>query len=162
MVELTIGANAPEFEIQAECAEKLRLSDLRGRPIVVYFYPKDDTPGCTREAIDFSGAIEEFNKIGARIIGISRDSAAKHKRFTEKYGLCFPLVADPDKAIIERYGVWVRKTMLGRSYMGIERASFLIDQSGRIARIWRKVKVDGHVAEVLAAAREIAGARLSR
>ena len=162
MVELTIGANAPEFEIQAECAEKLRLSDLRGRPIVVYFYPKDDTPGCTREAIDFSGAIEEFNKIGARIIGISRDSAAKHKRFTEKYGLCFPLVADPDTAIIERYGVWVRKTMLGRSYMGIERASFLIDQSGRIARIWRKVKVDGHVAEVLAAAREIAGARLPR
>lgn len=131
------------------------LSEFSGKPLVVYFYPKDDTPGCTTEAKDFTALADEFAAIGVPILGVSKDTAAKHVKFKEKYGLSVGLVADVDGALCERFGVWVEKSLYGRVYMGIERATFLIDASGRVARVWRKVKVKEHADSVLSAAREI-------
>jgi peroxiredoxin Q/BCP len=134
---------------------QLTLSSLKGKPVVLYFYPKDDTSGCTKEAIAFSQLKPEFDKIGARVIGLSPDSATKHAKFRKKHDLTVDLVADEERTALEAYGVWVEKSMYGRKYMGVERTTFLIDAAGRIARVWNKVKVAGHAEEVLEAARAL-------
>lgn len=148
------GGPAPDFELQADDGT-IKLSKLRGKPVVVYFYPKDDTSGCTAEAKDFSCMIDDFKTAGTEVIGISPDSAASHAKFRKKHALTVKLAADEDKAVSEAYGVWVEKSMYGRKYMGVERSTFLIDKAGKIARSWRKVKVPGHAAEVLAAAKAL-------
>jgi thioredoxin-dependent peroxiredoxin len=136
----------------------VRLSDLRGAPAVVYVYPKDDTSGCTKEAIAFSALKTEFDAIGAIIIGISADSPKKHDAFKAKHGLAIQLGSDEHRSALEAYGVWVEKSMYGRRYMGIERATFLIDATGKIARVWRKVRVPGHAEQVLEAAQRLGDA----
>ena len=155
MADLKAGERAPDFDLSTDTG-RVRLSDLRGKVVVLYFYPKDDTSGCTAEAIGFSEAAADFDKAGAVVVGVSKDTAKSHGKFRGKYGLKVELGADPEGEVVERYGVWVEKSMYGRKYMGIERATFLIDRAGVIQRVWRKVKVAGHVAEVLSAAREIA------
>jgi peroxiredoxin Q/BCP len=153
-VELKAGDKAPDFDLAGDRGP-VRLADLRGRPAVVYFYPKDDTSGCTAEAKDFTLAATEFAATGVPVIGISKDSAARHAKFRAKYDLAPILASDGDGEVVERWGVWVEKTLYGRKYMGIERATFLLDAAGVIRRVWRKVKVKDHAAEVLAAAREL-------
>ena len=155
MADLKAGDRAPDFDLSTDTG-RVRLSDLKGKIVVLYFYPKDDTSGCTAEAIGFSEAAAEFEKAGAVVVGVSKDTAKSHGKFRGKYGLKVELGADPEGEVVERYGVWVEKSMYGRKYMGIERATYLIDRAGVIQRVWRKVKVAGHVAEVLSAAREIA------
>jgi thioredoxin-dependent peroxiredoxin len=150
MAELTEGAKAPDFELQGE-AGPVRLADFSGKPLVLYFYPKDDTTGCTKEAQDFSALSAEFGRAGAAVLGVSKDSVKSHGKFVQKYGLSIPLGSDPEGAVVERYGSWVEKSMYGRKYMGIDRSTFLIDGNGVIRRIWRKVKVPGHAQEVLKA-----------
>lgn len=152
---LAAGDKAPAFTLPGDGGGKIALKDFAGKKLVLYFYPKDDTAGCTKEAIEFSAAIKDFQKAGAAIVGVSKDSAAKHDKFKEKHGLKVALGADESGEMIERYGVWVEKSMYGRKYMGIERATFLIDGKGVIREIWHKVKVPGHVAEVLAAAKAL-------
>jgi len=149
------GDKAPDFELPTDGGEQLELSRLKGKPVVLYFYPKDDTSGCTLEAKDFSKLAAEFRKAGIEVIGVSPDSTESHAKFRKKYDLGVRLAADTDKAVANAYGVWVEKSMYGRKYMGVERSTFLIDAKGRIARSWRKVKVPGHAAEVLAAARAL-------
>lgn len=151
------GKKAPDFTLPANGGQKIKLSQFKGRPVVVYFYPKDDTSGCTKEAIAFTGLKGEFDKLDAVIIGISPDSAASHDKFADKHGLDVILGADEDKKVAEKYGVWVEKSMYGRKFMGVERSTFLIDGTGKVNRIWRKVKVNGHAEAVLEAAREIGG-----
>lgn len=151
------GDKAPSFRMATDGGKSVALSDLKGSLVVLYFYPKDDTTGCTQEAIDFSAEAKAFARAGATIIGVSKDSSASHDRFKRKHGLAVTLASDEDE-VCERYGVWVKKSMYGRSYMGIERSTFLIDGEGRIRRIWRKVKVSGHVAEVLKAVRSLQAA----
>lgn len=148
---LGIGDLAPDFELPSDRGGSIRLSSLRGRPVVVYFYPKDDTPGCTNEAKDFTAAMAAFTAAGATVIGISPDGLAAHAKFRAKYELAVELAADQDKIACEAYGVWVEKSNYGRKYMGVERSTFLVDAEGRIAAIWRKVKVAGHAAAVLEA-----------
>jgi peroxiredoxin Q/BCP len=150
------GDKAPGFDLPTDGGGRVRLEDFRGRPVVLYFYPKDDTPGCTKEATGFTAAYPEFRAAGAEVIGVSKDSVASHQKFKEKYGLPFPLGADEDGKVVEAYGVWVEKSMYGRSYMGIDRSTFLIDGDGTIQKAWRQVKVPGHVEEVLAATRALA------
>ena len=154
MTDVTEGAVAPDFEL-AGADGPIRLSDFKGKPVVLYFYPKDDTTGCTREAQDFSSLSGAFAEAGVTVIGVSKDSVKSHAKFTAKYDLAVPLGSDPEGAVIERYGSWVEKSMYGRTYMGIERSTFLIDKNGELARIWRKVKVAGHAAEVLKAAQSL-------
>ena len=149
--ELQVGDKAPDFNAPSDGGDTLKLSKLKGRKVVLYFYPKDDTPGCTAEACDFRDNLAGFAKAKAEIIGVSRDSAASHDKFKKKYDLPFSLVSDLDGKITEAYGTWVEKSMYGRKYMGIERATFLIDDKGVIRQIWRKVKVGGHIDEVRAA-----------
>jgi peroxiredoxin Q/BCP len=149
------GDKAPDFDLPTESEETLSLSSLKGKPVVLYFYPKDDTSGCTAEAKDFSRLAPDFRKAGVEVIGVSPDSVTSHQKFRKKYDLAIKLAADADKAVATAYGVWVEKSMYGRKYMGVERSTFLIDKQGRIARSWRKVKVPGHAEEVLAAAREL-------
>ncbi|MBZ6378319.1 peroxiredoxin [Pacificimonas flava] len=149
------GQKAPDFELAAEGDETLRLSDFEGRKLVLYFYPKDDTPGCTKEAIAFTEHSAEFAAADTDIVGVSKDSVAKHGKFREKHELGIHLGSDPDGEVIERYGSWVEKKMYGRTYMGIDRSTFLIDREGKVAKIWRKVRVKGHVEEVLEAARAL-------
>ena len=127
---------------------KLKLSELRGKPVVLYFYPKDDTPGCTTEACGFRDSAAAFKKLKAQVIGVSKDSVARHDKFKAKYELTFPLVSDEDGKVCEKYGTWIEKSLYGRKYMGIDRATFLIDKDGVVRKIWRRVKVPGHVAEV--------------
>ncbi|KAB2910772.1 MAG: peroxiredoxin [Hyphomicrobiaceae bacterium] len=146
------GDKAPDFELPTESGETLRLSRLKGRPVVLYFYPKDDTSGCTAEAKDFSRLATDFRKAGVEVVGVSPDSVESHRKFSRKHDLAVRLAADADKSVATAYGVWVEKSMYGRKYMGVERSTFLIDKSGRIARSWRKVKVPGHAAQVLTAA----------
>lgn len=153
MSEVANGDMAPDFELATDGGGTVRLSDLRGKKVVLYFYPKDDTPGCTREAIDFSALQPEFHGAGAVVIGISPDGTTKHDKFKAKHALTVTLGADPDTAVAEAYGVWVEKSMYGRKYMGVERSTFLIDASGKIAETWRKVKVPGHAEAVLEAVR---------
>ena len=150
------GDKAPDFELPTESDDKLKLSGFKGKAVVLYFYPKDDTSGCTLEAKDFSRFAPDFRKTGVEVIGLSPDSVESHQKFTRKYGLAVRLAADEDKAVATAYGVWVEKSMYGRKYMGVERSTFLIDKTGRIAKIWRKVKVAGHAEEVVAAARALA------
>lgn len=150
------GSLAPDFELPADGGASVKLSQLKGKIVVLYFYPKDDTSGCTTEAIDFTRLLPEFEAIGAVVIGMSPDSATKHDKFKAKHDLAVTLVADEDRNALEAYGVWVEKSMYGRKYMGVERSTVLIDSTGKIARIWRKVKVKGHADEVLEAARELA------
>jgi peroxiredoxin Q/BCP len=150
------GDKAPDFTLPADGGDTLRLSALKGKPVVLYFYPKDDTSGCTAEAKDFSRLAPEFRKAGVEVIGVSPDSVESHAKFRKKYELEVRLAADADKAVATAYGVWVEKSMYGHKYMGVERSTFLIDGKGRIARSWRKVKVPGHAEEVLAAARQLA------
>ncbi len=149
------GKKAPDFTAPTDGGGKIKLSDLRGRPVILYFYPKDNTSGCTKQACDFRDSLAAFNKAKAQVIGISRDSAKSHDGFKKKFDLNFPLVSDEDGKVCEKYGTWVEKSLYGRKYMGIERATFLIDGSGTVRRVWRKVKVPGHIAEVLAAAQSL-------
>ncbi|HHN73169.1 MAG TPA: peroxiredoxin [Thermopetrobacter sp.] len=151
-----VGDVAPDFELETDTEGTLRLSDLRGRKVVVYFYPKDNTSGCTREAQDFSERIADFDAADTVVVGISPDSVKKHANFRAKHDLKVILAADPERRAIEAYGVWKEKSMYGRKYMGVERSTFLIDRAGRIARVWRRVKVKDHAAEVLAAAQALA------
>jgi peroxiredoxin Q/BCP len=149
------GDQAPDFELGRDGGGTLSLADFKGRKLVLYAYPKDDTPGCTQEAIAFNGLRKDFAAADTEILGISPDPVKSHDKFKAKHGLDFPLVADEALGALQAYGIWVEKSMYGRSYMGVERTTFLIDRNGRIARIWRKVKVAGHAEEVLAAARAI-------
>jgi peroxiredoxin Q/BCP len=146
---------APDFDLETDEGERIRLSDFAGRKVVVYFYPKDDTSGCTLQAIDFTKAEQAFAKAGTVVIGISPDTVKSHGKFRQKHQLGITLAADPEKKAIEAYGVWVEKSMYGRKYMGVERSTFLIGPDRRIAREWRKVKVPGHVEEVLEAAKAL-------
>ncbi len=146
------GQKAPDFTLPRDGGGEISLSGLQPAPVVLYFYPRDDTPGCTTEAIEFTAALEAFGKAGAKILGVSRDTVAKHEKFIAKHDLGIPLVADEDGAVCEAYGVWFEKNMYGKKSMGIERATFLIDGEGKVVREWRKVKVKGHVEEVLEAA----------
>ena len=150
-----IGAPAPDFPLATDGGGSFTLSAEKGSPVVVYFYPKDDTSGCTKEAIAFTEALGEFEAAGAKIIGISPDNVAKHDKFIAKHELKITLGADEDKAVCEAYGVWVEKSMYGRKYMGVERSTFLVDAAGNIAQAWRKVKVPGHAEKVLAAVKEL-------
>lgn len=149
------GDQAPDFTLPTDGTGTVSLAALKGRPVVVYFYPRDDTPGCTKEACGFNDALPDFGRVKAEIIGISKDSEASHARFRAKYGLGFRLAADTDTKVAKAYGVWIEKSLYGRKYMGMDRATFLVDRAGRIARVWRGVKVPGHVEEVLAAARTL-------
>jgi peroxiredoxin Q/BCP len=149
------GEVAPDFDLPTDGGGQVRLSSLRGRKVVLYFYPADDTEGCTIEAVNFTAHLSEFEKAGAAVIGVSPDSPKSHDRFKAKHNLTLVLAADVDRKVIERYGLWAEKTMFGRKYMGVERATFLIVPDGRIARTWRKVRVKVHVEEVLAAARQL-------
>ena len=153
--ELQAGARAPEFDLPAAPGETVRLGGLKGKKVVLYFYPKDDTTGCTAEAIAFNGLKAQFARAGARIIGVSPDSPASHARFARKHKLRLTLASDEARDMLRAYGVWVEKSMYGRKYMGVERTTFLIDAEGLIARIWRKVKTPGHAEEVLEAARAL-------
>ncbi|KIC44078.1 alkyl hydroperoxide reductase [Ruegeria sp. ANG-S4] len=146
-----VSDTAPDFTLPRDGGGQVSLSDQRGQPVVLFFYPRDDTPGCTKESIGFSEQLPAFADAGAQVFGISRDSIAKHDKFVAKHGLTTPLLSDEGQTVCEDYGVWVEKNMYGRKSMGIERSTFLIDADGRIARVWRKVKVPGHVEEVLEA-----------
>ena len=153
MAEPTTGVEAPDFTLPRDGGGTVTLSKLRGQPVVLFFYPKDDTSGCTTEAKDFTAARPDFDAAGVALVGLSPDPVKKHDRFAAKHGLAVTLASDEDHAVLEAYGVWKEKSMYGRAYMGVERTTVLIDAAGRIARIWPKVKVKGHVAEVLEAAR---------
>jgi peroxiredoxin Q/BCP len=150
-----IGDNAPDFTLPRDGGDSLTLSALRPKAVVLYFYPKDDTPGCTVEALDFTAQAAAFAAAGAVVVGVSKDPVTSHDKFVRKHSLGIALVSDEGSDVCERYGVWVEKSMYGKTYMGIERTTVLIDGAGRIARVWRKVKVDGHVTEVLAAVRAL-------
>ncbi len=143
------GQPAPDLPLQDDQGRTVRLADFRGTIIVLYFYPKDDTPGCTKESCDFRDRLERVTQHGAVVLGVSADSVASHQRFKAKYGLTFPLLSDSEKRLAEAYGVWKRKSLYGRSFLGIERTTIIIDEAGRIAKIFPKVKVEGHVDDVL-------------
>ncbi|MBT9372358.1 thioredoxin-dependent thiol peroxidase [Rhizobium sp. CSW-27] len=155
MSELESGMPAPDFTLPRDGGGTITLSDLKGKPVVVYFYPKDDTSGCTTEALQFTALAGEFETAGTTVIGISPDSAAKHDKFIKKHNLSVVLAADEEQLAANAYGVWKEKSMYGKKYMGIERSTFLIAADGTIARVWPKVKVDGHAEEVLAAAKAL-------
>jgi len=147
--ELKPGDPAPLFDLPTAGGGRVSLASLKGKPVVVYFYPKDDTPGCTQEALSFTEKAKAFAKAKATVVGISRDSVAKHDKFAAKHGLEITLASDEDGKVCEHYGVWKEKSLYGRTFMGIERSTFLIGADGKLARIWRKVRVPGHVDEVL-------------
>ena len=155
---LKAGDPAPAFDMAADSGGRVSLADFKGRPVVLYFYPKDDTTGCTAEAQGFTAAAADFAKAGAVVVGVSKDSAASHGKFQAKYDLAVTLGSAKDDDVVERYGAWIEKSMYGRKYMGIDRSTYLIGKDGVIARVWRKVKVPGHAAEVLKAAKELATA----
>jgi len=145
------GKTAPDFELTNDAGETVRLSDLRGKPVVLYFYPKDDTPGCTAQACGIRDSYDQFAQRGAVVLGVSPDSETSHQKFKEKYGLPFTLLADPDHHVAEEYGTWVEKHNYGKTYMGVERSTFLIDRDGRVAGVMRRVKPDTHTEQVLEA-----------
>jgi peroxiredoxin Q/BCP len=148
------GDKAPDFDLPTDTG-RVSLSALKGKNVVLYFYPKDDTAGCTSEALQFSSEVEEFQKLGAVIIGVSKDSVASHAKFRAKHDLTIELAADPMGDVVEAYGAWVEKSMYGRKYMGIDRSTFLIDREGVVREVWRKVKVPGHIKAVMNAAKAI-------
>jgi peroxiredoxin Q/BCP len=149
------GKKAPDFTAVTDGGRKIKLSELRGKAVILYFYPKDDTTGCTKEACGFRDSLPDFSKAKATVIGVSKDSVARHDKFKAKYELNFPLVSDEDGKICEKYGTWIEKSLYGRKYMGIDRATFLIDGTGTVRKIWRKVKVPGHVETVLEAVKTL-------
>jgi thioredoxin-dependent peroxiredoxin len=149
------GQKAPDFTLAADDGTKVKLSAQKGHPVVLYFYPKDDTPGCTREACAFRDQHLELKKRGAKIFGVSPDDVASHGKFRDKFHLNFPLLADPDHQVAEKYGAWREKNLYGKKSMGIQRSTYLIGPDGRIAHVWKKVNVDGHDAQVLAALDEL-------
>jgi peroxiredoxin Q/BCP len=148
-MELTAGKKAPAFSLPSDSGEKVSLKDFAGKPVIIYFYPKDMTPGCTTESCDFGASHQAIQKLGAVVLGISRDSVESHQKFKAKYKLPFALLSDAEGKVCEKYGVWKEKSLYGRKFMGIERTTFLIDSEGKIARVYPKVKVAGHVAQVL-------------
>ena len=150
-----VGNKAPAFSLPTDGSGTLAMKDLKGKKAVLYFYPKDDTSGCTAEAKDFAAAKAKFARAGVAVVGVSKDSVRKHDRFKDKHGLNFTLVSDEEGKLCEAYGVWVEKSMYGRKYMGIERSTFLIDEKGVIREAWRKVKIPGHVDAVLEAAKAL-------
>ncbi|MEJ2516515.1 MAG: thioredoxin-dependent thiol peroxidase [Methyloceanibacter sp.] len=154
-MSLEVGDKAPNFNLPTDGGGNISLKDHKGETVILYFYPKDDTPGCTKEACGFRDALPDFSKAKAKVIGVSKDPVKKHDKFKDKYDLTFPLASDEDGAVCEAYGAWVEKSMYGRKYMGIDRSTFLIDGKGVIRGIWRKVKVPGHVDEVLMAAQDL-------
>lgn len=154
MLLLEVGKKAPDFSLLNQDEKKISLKEFLGQKVVLYFYPKDDTSGCTKEACSFSDDLPKFTKIDAVIIGVSPDSVKSHKKFSEKYKLKFDLLADEEKKVVEKYGVWKEKSMYGRKYMGVERTTFIIDEKGKIKKIFNKVKVDGHNKEVLEALKD--------
>lgn len=154
-MDLKPGDKAPAFKLATDGGGEVSLAGLKGKPFVLYFYPKDNTSGCTREAVDFTLLARKFEKLGVAVVGVSKDSATSHDRFKEKHGLKLTLASDPETRIAQDYGVWIEKTLYGRKSMGVERSTFLIDKAGKILAIWRKVKVDGHAEAVLAAATEL-------
>ena len=149
MAALKNGSKAPDFTLPTDGGGSVTLSALKGQPVVLYFYPKDDTPGCTQESCDFRDNMTALKRLKVQVIGISKDSVKKHDKFKDKYELNFPLASDEEGSVCEKYGVWVEKSMYGKKYMGIERSTFLIDAEGKIAHMWRKVSVTDHVTEVL-------------
>ncbi len=149
------GAKAPAFTLTADDGSKVRLSEQKGSPVVLYFYPKDDTPGCTKEGCAFRDAQAKLAKSDAKVFGVSPDDVESHVKFRDKYSLNFPLLADPDHKIAEKYGAWREKNMYGKKSMGIQRSTFVIDADGKVAKVWKRVKVDGHDEQVLAALAEL-------
>jgi len=152
---LKVGNKAPSFKLKNQDAKVVSLSDLKGKPVVLYFYPKDNTSGCTKEACNFRDEFPKFKKIKAEIIGVSADSVESHKKFAEKYKLPFNLLSDEKKEVLEKYGVWQEKSMYGKKYMGIVRTTFIIDAKGKISKIFPKVKVENHNEEVMEALKEL-------
>ncbi len=151
------GDKLPAIELDATGGGKIALRDHVGHPFILYFYPKDDTSGCTREAQDFSGHLPEFEALGAAVLGVSRDNAIKHQKFITKYDLTVPLATDTEDKAMQAFGVWVEKQLYGKKYMGIDRSTFLFDSEGKLFRSWRRVRVPGHVIEVLESVREMVG-----
>ena len=149
------GKKAPDFTLPCDDGGKVKLSELAGAPVVLYFYPRDNTPGCTREACAFRDRKAPLKKLGARVLGVSPESVASHEKFRDKFQLNFPLLADTDHKVAEKYGAWREKNLYGKKSMGIQRSTFLIDAQGKVARVWKKVNVDGHDAEVIAALKEL-------
>jgi thioredoxin-dependent peroxiredoxin len=154
-MSLAEGDPAPDFTMPASGGRTVSLADLKGRPFVLYFYPKADTPGCTKEACAFQEALPQLGHIGIEVIGVSKDKMKPIEKFAEKYGLKFPLASDEDTRVAQAYGAWVEKSMYGKKYMGMERSTFLVDANGKVAKIWPKVKVEGHAAEVMKAAQAL-------
>ena len=152
---LNAGDPAPDFDLPRDGEGRVSLADFAGRTLVLFFYPKDDTSGCTKEAIAFSGLEKDFEAAGAVVVGVSKDTVGKHDKFRDKHGLTVPLISDAEGDMCERYGVWVEKKNYGRTYMGIERSTFLIDGTGTVRQVWRKVKVPGHAEAVLDAVRTL-------
>lgn len=152
---LAEGAVAPDFSLESDRGRTVRLSELRGRPVVLYFYPADDTPGCTTEACGFRDSFPDFGKIDAVVLGISPDDVASHQRFVTKYGLPFELLADPDHQVASAYGAWGTKNLYGKVFDGILRTTYLLDAQGRVAKVWKQVKVEGHAPKVLEAAQAL-------
>jgi thioredoxin-dependent peroxiredoxin len=155
MAQISEGDPAPDFHLPDDSGQIVNLADFLGEPLVLYFYPKADTSGCTKEAAEFNALLKEFKAAGAAVVGVSPDPVKALGKFKGKYGLAFPLVGDESHKMLEAYGVWAQKAMYGRKYMGVERSTFLIGKDGRIAQSWRKVKVGGHAGEVLAAVRAL-------
>ena len=152
---IEVGTKAPAFTLKADDGSKVKLADLKGQPVVLYFYPKDDTPGCTKEACAFRDRSTELAKLGAKVFGVSPDSVESHTKFKSKYSLNFPLLADPEHEIAEKYGAWREKNMYGKKSMGIQRSTYLIDAEGKVAKVWKKVSVDGHDQQVIDALQEL-------
>ena len=148
------GKKAPAFTLKNDAGEKVKLSDMKGKPVVLYFYPRDDTPGCTKEACAFRDRYDEIKKLGVQLLGVSTDDAKSHTKFREKYDLPFPLLVDENHAVSEKYGAWREKNMYGKKSMGIQRSTYLIDADGKVAKVWKRVKVDGHDQQVIDAVGE--------
>jgi thioredoxin-dependent peroxiredoxin len=151
------GKKAPAFTLKADDGKKVKLSDLAGSPVVLYFYPRDDTPGCTKEACAFRDRRAEMEQLGARVLGVSPDTVESHVKFRDKFNLNFPLLADPDHAVAEKYGAWREKNMYGKKSMGIQRSTYLIDAQGKVAKVWQRVQVDGHDDQVIEALQALGG-----
>ena len=152
---VAVGAAAPAFYLTADDGAKVRLSAFKGQPVVLYFYPKDDTPGCTKEACAFRDRSAELAALGAKVLGVSPDSVERQAKFRDKYGLNFPLLSDPDHQVAEKYGAWREKTLYGKKSLGIQRSTFLVDAQGKVAKVWPRVQVAGHDEQVLLALREL-------
>jgi peroxiredoxin Q/BCP len=154
---IEIGKKAPAFALTADDGRKVKLSDLKGSPVVLYFYPRDDTPGCTKEACAFRDRKADLEELGVKVLGVSPDTVESHVKFRDKFSLNFPLLADPDHAVAEKYGAWREKNMYGKKSMGVQRSTYLIDADGKVAKVWQRVQVDGHDEEVIAAVRALKG-----